>query len=451
MGGLIARGADNIGYYAWLRSPLIDGDFSFENDYAPLFTHCPATKGAIPLTNAGRRENHWPVGPALVWAPAVITVHSMLLALGPRSAWPADGYSPPYQLAVGITSLALALLTLLLAYRIARRIADPKAAAAAAALITLGTPVVVYGAVDVSMAHGPASAALALFAFFWLRTFGSMGAWRWFGIGCLLGATALMRWQLATYAVLPILEALWLTIRTPSWSVRIGIASRILIAGLAAVATFIPQLVAKQIVYGHPLGGLHDTAHNWLNPSLWPVLLSTDRSLFYWTPITLVAVVGLVYLIVLRRGAAMVMLAAGIAVQIYTLSALLGQNVFLGSSFGFRLLTETCVLMVPGVGVLVDRLGPRMCRRLVTIGAVLITWNFLLLGAYRRGVGDAAGGDPATMLAMVGLYLLHRPLEGIALCALGGWITKVLTSAFRPDRGDVASPGSEPMLERLAA
>jgi len=58
MGGLIVRGADNIGYYAWLRSPLIDGDFDFGNDYAPLFAHYPATKGAIPVTATGRRENH---------------------------------------------------------------------------------------------------------------------------------------------------------------------------------------------------------------------------------------------------------------------------------------------------------------------------------------------------------------------------------------------------------
>jgi hypothetical protein len=451
MGGLIARGADNIGYYAWLRSPLIDGDFSFENDYAPLFTHCPAVKAAIPVTAAGHRENHWPVGPAVVWAPAVIAVHLVLLALGPHSPWPADGYSPPYQLAVGATSLGLALLTLLLAFRIARRIADPRAAAAAAALITLGTPVVVYGAVDVSMSHGPASAALALLAFFWLGTFGSLSAWRWLGIGCLLGVTALMRWQLATFAVLPTLEAIWLAVQAPGWRIRIAIATRILMAALTAVVTFTPQLVAKQIVYGHPIGGLHETAHNWLRPSLWQVLFATDRSLFYWTPITLLAVAGLVYLMLRVRSAAMAIMIAGITVQIYTISALLGRNVFLGSSFGFRLLTETSVLMAPGMAVLIDRLGRRMGRQLVTLGAVLVAWNLLLLGVYRQGMAGAEGGDPAAMLAMVGLYLHQRPLQGLGLCALGGWITYVLVAAFPPEESAVTNLGSKPVQERLAA
>jgi hypothetical protein len=451
MGGLIARGADNIGYYAWLRSPLIDGDFNFENDYAPLFTHYPAAKAAIPVTAAGHRENHWPVGPALVWAPAVIAVHLMLLALGPHSPWPADGYSPPYQLAVGATSLALALLTLFLAFRIARRIADPRAAAAAAALITLGTPVVVYGAVDVSMSHGPASAALALFALFWLRTFGSLSAWRWLGIGCLLGLTTLMRLQLATFAVLPTLEAIWLTIRVASWRARSGIVIRMLTAGLAAVVAFAPQLVAKQIVYGHPLGGLHETAHNWFSPSLWQVLFSTDRSLFYWTPITLLAMAGLVYLVLRVRSAAMAIMIVGIAVQIYTISALMGRNVFLGSSFGFRLLTETCVLMVPGMAVLIARLGPRMGRQLVTLGAVLVAWNLLLLGVYRDGVAGAEGGDPAAVLAMIGLYLHQRPLQGLGLCVLGGWITYVLVAAFPPEESAMTNLGSKPVQEHLAA
>jgi hypothetical protein len=228
-------------------------------------------------------------------------------------------------------------------------------------------------------------------------------------------------------------------------------ANRILMTGLAAIVIFTPQLVAKQIVYGHPLGGLHETAHNWLAPSLWQVLLSTDRSLFYWTPITLVAVTGLVYLMLRCRGAAMAMMTAGIALQTYTVSALLGRNVFLGSSFGFRLLTETCVLMVPGIAILFERLDDRMSRRLAVAGALLVAWNLLLLGVYRHGEGGAEGGDPATMLAMVGLYLMHRPLEGIGLCAVAGWMTHVLVTAFRPADSDVAALGSEPIRKRLAA
>src|SRR5262249_17506451 len=157
----------------------------------------------------------------------------------------------------------------------------------------------------------------------------------------------------------------------------------------------------------------------------------------------LVAAAGLVYLMLRARSPAMAILAAGIAVQIYTISALLGRNVFLGASFGFRLLTETCVLMVPGIAILLDRLGPRMCRRVVTVGAILVAWNLRLLGVYRHGVGGAEGGGPTTVLAMVGLYLDHRPLEAIELCVLGTWIAYVLVAVFRAQESDVTAETSE--------
>jgi hypothetical protein len=142
MMGPFAKGSDCIGYYAWLRSPLIDHDFQFDNEFATTIARTPDYEAVFPLTVTGHRSNPWPVGPAIIWAPAVVTVHQILCGLGRHSPWPADGYSPPYQLAVGGTTLALALLTLSLAYRIGRRFASPFTSAAAAALITLGTPAI---------------------------------------------------------------------------------------------------------------------------------------------------------------------------------------------------------------------------------------------------------------------------------------------------------------------
>ena len=263
--GPFAKGSDAMGYYAWLRSPLLDGDFHFDDEFAATFASVPGSEAALPITITGHRPNPWPVGPAIVWAPAVSLVHLVLTALGEHSPWPADGYSAPYQLAVGGTTLTLALLTLVLAYRINRRFAGPTASAAGAAIIMLGSPIVAYGAVDVSLSHGPATAALALFAFVWLKTLGSTRLLRWLGIGSLLGIACLMRWQLATYALLPIFEAIWLTVNARS---RVRCVLLLAAAGAASVATFTPQFVVKQIVYGSPLGGLHKTAQNWLDPAM---------------------------------------------------------------------------------------------------------------------------------------------------------------------------------------
>ncbi len=432
--GPFAKGADCIGYYAWLRSLLIDGDFHFDDEYAPMFVSFPETKSSFPLTATGHLPNPWSVGPAIVWAPAVFTVHIILGGLGTHSPWPADGYSAPYQIAVGGTTLALALVTLVLGYWIARRFAGPTASAAAAATMTLGTTVVAYGAVEVSMAHGPAAAALALFAHIWLRTFGSLRPRRWIGLGCLLGLVCLMRWQLATFAALPTLEAIWLTTRVNDWSSRIGIAVRLVASGLSSMIVFAPQLLAMWIVYGHPLGGLHRTARNWLDPSLWAVLGAYDRSLFYWTPITLPAIAGLAHAAFRLRRPAMTILAAAVAIQIYAVAALLGLAVFLGWSFGFRFLTETCILLVPGAAYLIEMANSRARRWIAFGGGLLVGWNLILLGVYRYCVGGVLGGDPSTVLTLAERYIVRRPLDALGMMAAGVWLTYtlVLKQATRP-------------------
>ena len=40
------KGSDAVGYYAWLRSPLVDGDLQFDNEFAPTFARTPGAEGA---------------------------------------------------------------------------------------------------------------------------------------------------------------------------------------------------------------------------------------------------------------------------------------------------------------------------------------------------------------------------------------------------------------------
>ena len=93
---------------------------------------------------------------------------------------------------------------------------------------------------EVSVGHGPATAALALFTFAWLRSFGNTRTVRWIGIGALLGLAILMRWQLATFAILPILEAGWLITRASTFSNPMAIAAKLVAAGVASVVVFTP-------------------------------------------------------------------------------------------------------------------------------------------------------------------------------------------------------------------
>jgi hypothetical protein len=295
--GLVIR-CDGHGYYAWLRSLLIDGDWQFDNEFDEHnvlgdFVTPPSCR-----TATGARANQWSVGPACVWAIPVVLGHGCVCALQQLGVpWSADGYELPYQLLVGGTSLLASFLGLWFLYRISRHFAEPLPAALAAAFLTLGTTIVFYSAIEVTMAHGLGAVAVAALAWYWLKTYGSTRPGRWFLVGVLVGVAALMRWQLATFVFLPLAEV-GLSYRR--WRVRQGRGCRQLLeslslAALGALLGFLPQLIAWRCVYGHwlmvPMPTI-PTSNNWLTPSWGQILTSQDRGLLYWTPLVGLAWVG---------------------------------------------------------------------------------------------------------------------------------------------------------------
>jgi hypothetical protein len=432
---------DCHGYYAWLRSPLIDGDWDFANEYRFYESRCPGNELHYGKTPTGRTANQWSVGPALVWSATVVPVHFALNAAGVEST-ESQGYAPPYQLAVGLVTLALSLATLLFAYRIARVFAPPVAAAVAAAVVVLGTSIVGYGTVEVGMAHGPATAALAAYVWVWLRTFGSARFGRWFVLGVLLGIACLMRWQLATFAILPALEAAWLV--RENWRLMRPVVLSVC-GALGALVGFIPQMVAWWVVYGRPLVNPHPTKAEWFAPSFWQVLGSPDRSLFYWTPAALVGVLGL--LAASRPGREESLrarfLLIAVAIQVYLMAAIIDRGVCLGYSLGFRFLTETAVVLVAGLAVVFRRAAPRWPVSLALGCGVVVGWNLILTKTAANGMSGYE--TPAGLLTAVRVYFYWRGREGVFIIALAVVFTICLTRELFACR---ATPEMPTLAER---
>jgi hypothetical protein len=441
----VVWGIDPHGYYAWLRSPLADGDLDFDNEFAYANDLWVSRTGARyeGRTPIGRHVNHWSVGPALAWAAGVVPVHAALGAVGLRGEGAEDGYTPPYHLAVAAVTLVLAVATLFLMYATARRFAPPVPAAAAAAGLALGTPLLAYGTTFPAMAHGPAAAALALFAYAWVRTLGSARAGRWFGLGVLLGVACLMRWQLVTFGVLLALEAAWSAARTGTRARWVG---RLAVAAAGGVVGFLPQMAGWQAVYGRPLVNTHSSTPRPLwDPALWQVLASFDRGLLYWTPVTLVAA-GAGGWAVARAGrrsaVPLAMLLTAAAVQVYAVALLVGGSVFLGSSFGFRILTETCVILAPGLAAGLALARPAAGRAVAAAVGVLAGWNMLLvIGSANNIVPTFEPATPAELLQAVAATFRRRPLEaaGVAVGAVA--FAARLVAAARPPVAPPAAGG----------
>src|SRR6476646_3856244 len=90
---------DGNGYYAWLRSPMIDHDLRFDNEFrhgdpAFLRTAYDANGDLLPgmVTETGYVRDQWSVGPAVIWAPFFVLGAAVAWAGRQMGVnWPADG------------------------------------------------------------------------------------------------------------------------------------------------------------------------------------------------------------------------------------------------------------------------------------------------------------------------------------------------------------------------
>jgi hypothetical protein len=445
---LIIRG-NGLGYYAWLRSILIDGDLSFGNEFDDHRLPGEYVPPPSYTTPVGRRANQWSVGPACLWSPAVVLVHIGLCLADPAASWCVrDGYSLPYQFAVGISGLLFALVGISRLWKTCRYYARPSRAALAVVLTVLGTTIAYYSAVEPSMAHGLGTAMLATFVWYWLATYGSPQIRRWLVVGGLLGAAALVRWQLATFAVLPAGEALLLGVRGHArrGGARMGrVLLRLAATLLGAVIGFSPQMICWHSVYGEwlvaPVPGVR---HHWLSPSLWDVFLSQDRSLFYWTPATFIILLASSCScfspngrypeggpeVASHRVDCVRLLCLGFAIQVYVLASMWGQGefvphtdnyagVYLANSYGFRDLTESFIVLAPGLASMLERSG-RVCYGfLAGVGLVLVGWNLVLVCEYYHGLLPVSGGAGVRTL-LVNAWRLIREEPSVLFLVLEG-------------------------------
>ena len=95
---------DGVGYYAFARALLIQHNLDFAPDYQHAntsFRDGRLDEYGQPRsdfrTSTGRLENHFAIGPAILWSPFLLVAHaSVLAARAFGSSVAADGFSAPY-------------------------------------------------------------------------------------------------------------------------------------------------------------------------------------------------------------------------------------------------------------------------------------------------------------------------------------------------------------------
>ena len=73
--GCYVNSYDGIAYYVWLRSPVVDGDVQFKNDYILYNPQGNAPDPNILYPETKNTYNHYSAGMAYLCAPGFLTGH----------------------------------------------------------------------------------------------------------------------------------------------------------------------------------------------------------------------------------------------------------------------------------------------------------------------------------------------------------------------------------------
>jgi hypothetical protein len=375
------RGADEIEYFAYLRSAVFDGDLEFGNEYEHFYALDPGGLAGFKTTfldlrePTGRHINFAPLGTALLWAPPYLLAHAgVLVARALGSGVAADGYSPPYLMAVCYASWAYGICGLLLLHRTLVRYGGfGEAASWATAAMLWATPVVYYLTLGPGFSHAASLFVVSLLLWLTLRAReDGFTLLRCLLLGAVGGLAALVREQDGLLLVVPALLIAVDGLRTRDAARAIA---RLAAMGLASVVAFVPQLLAYQAVNGR-FGPSRLVARkmSYASPHALSVLFDPGHGLFAWTPLLALAAAGLVLAAIRSRRTD--------AVPLALLCALLLQVWINGSveswtqagAFGSRRFVSATPMLAWGLAALVAAVVPRLGRPATALVLALFAW-----------------------------------------------------------------------------
>lgn len=382
---------DGVGYYAFARAPLFAHNFDFAPDYQRAntsFREGRLDESGQPRsefrTATGHLDNHFTVGPAILWTPFLLVAHAcVLIARALGSSVSADGFSSPYRVAMALGTAFYGFLSLLLSFHLARRYAEERWALLATISIWWASSLPVYMYFNPSWSHAHSAFAVALFLWYWHETRECRSLPQWLLLGAIAGLMLNVYYPNFTILVVLAIEAI------PQYlaSLRGGstperklpqLALNHLLFGATVIVCMLPTFISRNIVYG----GILETGYIplrewfWSSPYFLSVLFSSNHGLLSWTPIILLSLAGLLLFCwrQLRLGRAF--LAAFLAFYFFISCYPDWAGI---SSYGNRFFLSLTVIFVLGMSVFLESASALLHRpRAAFVSASAFLFCFVL-------------------------------------------------------------------------
>ncbi|MEK9628149.1 MAG: tetratricopeptide repeat protein [Nitrospinota bacterium] len=193
---------DDSGYYAFLRSTLIDGDLDFFNERN--YAH------AEKINPTGYVFNNWQMGQAILFLPFFLIGHALAhfyQSLGyPVST---DGYSAPYYISTAVASGTYLFAGLFFVYRTLRMYARKRVSMLVAISVWLASPLIYFSFIRQRMAHTSEFFLASILIFIWIQYRKSREPMHYAVIGVILGLLSMTRVINIAFFALFAVDLLW--------------------------------------------------------------------------------------------------------------------------------------------------------------------------------------------------------------------------------------------------
>ena len=419
---------DGVGYYALVRAPLIEHSLDFTRDYEnanPSFRDARVDEHGRPKsifrTPTGHLENHFSVGPAILWTPFLLLTHAgVLFARALGSSVAADGFSAPYRITMALATAFYGFLGLLLAFRLARQYVEDRWALLATFSIWWASSLPIYMYFNPSWSHAHSAFAVALFLWYWHKTRAARSRRDWFILALIAGlmmdvyyVNAFVLFVLVIEGIPHYLAALRHDSGPSVETLRLSdlIVSHVLFA-LTLLVCLLPTFITRYFIYGNPFESGYPPLRNWpwFSPALLRVLFSSNHGLLAWTPILLFSILGL--FLFWRREPCLgaPLLAAFLAFYIFIACCPFWDGL---SSYGSRYFVSLTPLFVLGLAVFLDRFSQLFHSRRAAFAAafplaLLILWNAGLMFQWGTHLIPARGPVSFSEVAHNQVFVVPR-------------------------------------------
>jgi len=395
-GGL--PGGDSVLYYSYLRSMIIDRDLDFENEFEYFHSVRSGFTGNRKLpeipdrdTRTGRFPMLYTYGTMITWAPFFAIGHLFAVAYGYLSDQPSyySGYSMIDYTFTSLSAVFCVFFVFIFLARFLIKHLSYEASTSYLACLTVGfsTSIAYYTLFAPTTSHLPSLFWVVLFCVIFLdgHLEQNLSLRKWIVLGLVFGLAVVTRAQNLVLILLPGTMLVYELLRERR---LIFPLSNLFVFGFVSFVTMIPQLLINKYLHGGYLLSGYDSVgagfEYWFNPKVLYVLFSPEKGLFIWTPITLIATIGIFFLEskVLRN----MMIIFAVA-QLYLVSA--WSFYWQGyDSFSIRMLTNCGMVFVLGLLPVMARLRSSSDLRAILFalffslvnGVMMVLYAFRIIG-----------------------------------------------------------------------